>query len=341
MRSKIRNFRRGALAAAVALAAVAWHAALGLNVSRADDALRNDATAHVIAAFARGRGIHGGEVLWGETTLIDGAMVGTWSIVSRQNGQILAVGATIPLSLSENQPQQPGPFPRGAIASLDFPTIAQETTYFNHLEIHTEPNGHIIAPIAVDPNRFRPAHFDFHFYAVPEAQVWMIPGREPPGLPPVPAERLPAGYAQPGRGEPQMGRHAVVLDELTTHGPFSATMVAGFLPDASEMHFIEPMITRDKLLEAADFALPMPMPQTFDFDALYPTRFEAVFQGEAHYFIFSDFIDTNPATPASAGGLALGVAVPEPSTFVLSGLALLTLVVSRRKHTGFAPTGPA
>ena len=42
----------------------------------------------------------------------------------------------------------------------------------------------------------------------------------------------------------------------------------------------------------------MPTPQKFDFDALYPTGFEAVFQGDAHHFTFSDFIDTNPSTPA-------------------------------------------
>jgi hypothetical protein len=33
--------------------------------------------------------------------------------------------------------------------------------------------------------------------------------------------------------------------------------------------------------------------------------------------------------------------VPEPSTFVLTGLALATLVASRRKHTGITATRPA
>jgi hypothetical protein len=33
--------------------------------------------------------------------------------------------------------------------------------------------------------------------------------------------------------------------------------------------------------------------------------------------------------------------VPEPSTIALTVLALLTLVASRRKHTGLAPAGPA
>src|SRR5262245_31330406 len=131
--------------------------------------VRNDATAHIIAAYAQGRGIRGGEVVWGETTVINGALLGTWAIVSRQDSQILAAGATIPLALSENQPQERGPFPAGAIASLEFPAIVQSTTYFNHLELHTQPTGHTTSPLAVNPNLYRPPHFDFHFYTIPEA----------------------------------------------------------------------------------------------------------------------------------------------------------------------------
>jgi len=353
MKSQKRNFGRGAIATVVALGALVWQAALGPNVARAhsDDifdqgslgengdsgygidasdqvteaTFRNDATAHVIAAFAPGRGIRGSEVLWGETTLIDGAIVGTWSIVSRKDGQTLAAGATIPLSLAENQPQERGPGPAGAIASLKFPQVVQETTFFNHFELHTQPNGHPVSPLAVNPNRYRPPHFDFHFYAIPEEQVRTIPFAPPVAL--VPADRLPAGYAQPGPSEPEMGRHAGPLSELSQQGPFSAVMIAGFTPDAAQMHFVEPMVTRAKLLERQDFTLPMPMPEAFDRDTLYPTRFEAVFHGGAHYFIFSDFIDTNPATTAGASGLAL--AIPEPSGLVLLGLALPVLLRRR------------
>lgn len=325
MNSQIRNLRRTAIAAVAALGALGWHATVGTDVSRADDALRNDATAHIIAAFAQGRGVSGGEVVWGETTVIDGATLATWAIVSRKDGEILAAGATLPLSLAENQPEETGPGPAGAIASLEFPGIVQQRTYFNHLEVQSNPHGHATPPGNVNPNRNLVPHFDYHFYAMPEAQVWQIPAQSPP-LPPVPAQRLPAGYSQAGASLLQMGRHSAPTWSLTDPNPLSTIMLAGYLPDASQMHFLEPMISRDFLLSEQDFTFPMPMPQIFDRDTLYPTRFEGVFLGGAHYFIFSNFIDTNPATPA---GVAFGSAVPEPSALALLGVAL-PFVLRRR-----------
>jgi hypothetical protein len=263
-----------------------------------------DAEGHLVAAFARANGgMRGGRVVWGETAAIDGATVATWAIVSNQDGRVMAAGATIPLSLAENQPQQSGSGPAGAIASLDFPAVARASTYFNHLELHTQPNGHPISPNAVNPNRYRPAHFDFHFYGIGEDQVRTIPPGPPVAQ--VPQDRLPAGYAQPGPSEPQMGRHSGPASELTQPGPFSAVMIAGFTPQADQMHFLEPMVTREVLLRQENFTLPMPMPQTFDRDTRYPTSFQSVFQGNAHHFIFSDFIDT-----AGGGGAAAALAGP-------------------------------
>src|SRR5205814_7944961 len=119
-----------------------------------------DSVGNVVSAFARDH--HGARVLWGESTLIDGARVVTWALVSPHTNEILAAGITIPINLIENQPQQPGSGPDGAIASLEFPAIVQETTYFNHFELHTQPNGHPFSPIAANPNRYRAPHFDFH-----------------------------------------------------------------------------------------------------------------------------------------------------------------------------------
>jgi hypothetical protein len=154
-------------------------------------------------------------------------------------------------------------------------------------------------------------HFDYHFYAIPEADVFAIPGASPP-LTPVPPDRLPVGYLQPGPSEPQMGRHSAPQWSLADPGPLSTIVLAGYLPDASEMHFIEPMISREVLLEREDFALNVPMPQTFDRDTLYPTRSEVVFQGGAHHFIYSNFIDTDPSTPAGPADPAR-VSTPLPA----------------------------
>jgi hypothetical protein len=240
-----------------------------------------------VSAFAREA--QGVRVIWGEATVIDSARMVTWALVSPQENQILAVGATMSLTFFDNQPQERGPGPAGAWASLDFPDVVRDTTFFNHLEIQSEPNGHVAPPGSVNPDRNRVPHFDFHFYAIPEEQVWAIPLRTPP-LPAVPADRLPAGYLQPGFSQLQMGRHSSPVWSLTDPNPLSTIMIAGYLPDGSQMHFLEPMISRDFLLGKQDFTLPVPMPQSFGREMLYPTTFEATFQGNAYSFVFSDFV---------------------------------------------------
>src|SRR5262245_33998292 len=241
---------------------------------------------NVVSAFAGDA--QGVRVLWGESTIIDGARVATWALVSPQDNTILAAGVTFSLKLAENMPE-PGPGPAGAIASLAFPALVRETTFFNHLEIQPEPHGHEAAPGSVNPDRNRVPHFDFHFYGIPEEQVWAIPDLRPP-LPAVPADRLPAGYTQPGRSVLQMGRHSNPAWALTDPNPLSTIMIAGYLPDGSQMHFLEPMISQDVLLGRQDFSLPVPRPQTFGREMLYPSTFRAMFQGNAYSFVFSDFV---------------------------------------------------
>ena len=97
-------------------------------------------------------------------------------------------------------------------------------------------------PGSVNPDRNRVPHFDFHFYGIPEELVWAIPDILPP-LPRVPADRLPVGYTQAGRSVLQMGRHSGPVWALTDPNPLTAIMLAGFLPDGTQMHFLEPMIS--------------------------------------------------------------------------------------------------
>jgi hypothetical protein len=58
------------------------------------------------------------------------------------------------------------------------------------------------------------------------------------------------------------------------------------------MHFIEPMISREFLLERNDFELPVPMPAEFGRLMLYPTKCEAEYDPgvDAYHFIFSKFV---------------------------------------------------
>jgi hypothetical protein len=173
---------------------------------------------------------------------------------------------------------------------LNFPQIVQDTTYFYHAEVQSNQHGHRTNPLYVNPHRYEEPHFDFHFYNIPAADVRLIP----PGVFPaqVAADQLPAGYAQPEAGSvPQMGRHAAPLTEFTDTEPWLLTMIAGFLPDASYMHFIEPMITQEFLLRRENFSLPVPLPATLGRSTSYPTECVVHYDkdSDAFHIVFKGF----------------------------------------------------
>ena len=225
----------------------------------------------------------------GDATLVQGNDVVTWARV-RANGDIKQVGVTIPVALFDDQPTDPGDGPAGAIASLVFPEIVRDTTFFNHFELHSNPHGHDTALGSANPLRNSVPHFDFHFYAIDEADVLLIPATRP-GPPFVLPALLPAGYRQPGPSIPEMGRHAAMQSAFADPGFLIADMIAGFLPNATKMHFIEPMISRELLLDRNDFGLPVPRPAVFGRTMRYPKEFTAEYDADsdAYHFIFSGF----------------------------------------------------
>jgi hypothetical protein len=226
--------------------------------------------------------------IFGDTATIAGGTAATWARVNGA-GKVIWVGLTFPLSMVENMPPR-GSGPAGAIAVLNFPAVVQATTYFNHVEIHSNRMGHPAA--GEDLHRYEAPHFDFHFYNIPVADVWPIPA----GIftSQVPAERLPAGYGQPEpRSVPQMGRHCQTLEELaaTEEDHWLYTMTAGFMPDASYMHFIEPMVTRELLLTRQNFSLPVPTPAVLGLATRYPSECEVHYDedSDAYHIVFRGF----------------------------------------------------
>ncbi len=275
--------KRYRFVAGLALAAVITAGLVSPREAKSDERGGN-----VVSAYARGA--QGVRVIWGDHTVVDGSRVATWALVSPRDQTILAVGVTFGLDLAEDMPEE-GDGPAGAIASLEFPALVQEATFFNHLEIQSNLHGHPAPPGSVNPDRNLVPHFDFHFYSIPENLVWLIPGQTPPPRPPaVPADLLPAAYTQPGPSVPEMGRHSAPAWSLQDPNPLSAVMLAGFVPDGSRMHFLEPMISRQMLLRGQGFTLDVPMPRAFGRSMLYPTHFEAAFHGNACSLVFSDFV---------------------------------------------------
>ncbi len=90
-----------------------------------------------------------------------------------------------------------------------------------------------------------------------------------------------------------MGRHASPLSEFTATDLWQHTMVAGFLPNASYMHFVEPMITREFLLQRENFTMPVPMPAVLGRATRYPAKFVAHYDKDldAYHFVFKGFED--------------------------------------------------
>jgi len=229
----------------------------------------------------------------GESVSVGGGTASTWARVNGR-GKVIWVGLTIPLSMVENMPE-PGTGPARAVAVLNFPAVVQQTTYFNHAQIHSNKHGHRANPRYADVHRYEAAHFDFHFYSIPVAQVWTIPFVPPsPLLAQVLAERLPVGYAQPDFSVQQMGRHSAPLSEFTATDPWQATMLCGFLPDASFMHFIEPMVTQDFLLLRESFTLPVPMPAVLGRATRYPAGCVVQYDqdSDAYHIIYKGFEPT-------------------------------------------------
>jgi len=259
-----------------------------LGLFGAPEAEPGDGNGNTASSYAQQ--VRGAQMIRGDRTVIDGVPIATWALVHPQDDTLLAVGVTFSQKLAEDMPE-PGDGPAGAIASLNFPGIVQDTTFLYHLEIQSNIHGHATAPGNVNPNRNAVPHFDFHFYSIPEELVWLIPGQTAPPAPPrVPADLLPAGYTQPGLSLPQMGRHSAPAWSLSDPDFLSTIMLAGFLPDASQMHFLEPMISQDVFLGEEDFTLDVPMPAAFGRAMLYPTRFQTMFNGDSWSLVFSDFV---------------------------------------------------
>jgi hypothetical protein len=239
-------------------------------------------------ATAAARADNSGHLIQGESAVLSGGIARTWARVNG-NGAVIWVGLTVPLSMVETMPP-PGTGPARAAAVLNYPAVVQQTTYFNHAEIHSNPHGHVAHPAYADPHRYEAPHFDFHLYAIPVAQVWAIPGGQFSAN--VSADLLPAGYAQPAAlSVPQMGRHASPLSEFTATDPWLQTVLSGFLPDASYMSFIEPMITREFLLRRENFTLPVPTPERLGRPTRYPSgcvvHYDRV--ADAYHCIFKGF----------------------------------------------------
>jgi hypothetical protein len=85
-----------------------------------------------------------------------------------------------------------------------------------------------------------------------------------------------------------MGMHSMASAELDQVNPCGGSMIVGYY--GGEPHFVEPMISKAKLMESRTFALTVPpAPQGLKANVRWPTRFEAVYDpaARAYRMVFS------------------------------------------------------
>ncbi len=207
----------------------------------------------------------------------------TWGTMQGEN--VTHFGATIPLAFVENAPlDDPMVFPPPTLARISLPAEITEATGIDHLGINWEAHGH-------PPGTFLIPHFDFHFNTIPGDDVEAIDCTDE-SKPDV----IPAAYVLPdmdipelggilvGLCVPGMGMHSLKEEEMNATEPFGATMVIGYY--SQDVLFVEPMVSRDLLLERQAFSLDVP---AVDQMSSWPTSFEATYDEESmsYNFVFT------------------------------------------------------
>ncbi|MEW6749418.1 MAG: DUF5602 domain-containing protein [Candidatus Latescibacterota bacterium] len=216
-----------------------------------------------------------GRMVFGDTVAAFGAQLTTWARMGAR-GQVHEIGFTLPLSAVENAADTtitPGGGFTSVVAQLPAPVSA--TTFVNHLALDWGPEGH------EPPGVYDVPHFDIHFYGVDPQSVAAVDCSDET-LPS--AASLPPGYfLPPDACVPQMGMHA--LDsrspELFPVAPvrFASTVVLGYY--GGFLTFLEPMISRERLLLRQDLNLRIPVPAGLAPSTRYPTRFRATYDPDA------------------------------------------------------------
>lgn len=220
------------------------------------------------------------------------AQVCTWA--HTQGNTVLDVGATVPIASIENAPaNDPMVWPPVAVAVLDIPEPARNTSGFTHFTMYWEAGGH-------PPGPYMTPHFDFHFYTIPSANRTAIDCKDVSkptalsagfALPDVP---LPPDMAKMmgvpsliGLCVPQMGMHALLGTEMESKDPFRGSMVIGY--STGKPIFIEPMLTRTMLMEKKSFDLPIPAIPGI---GAHPAKFHAEYVAatQSYRFTFSGFV---------------------------------------------------
>lgn len=125
------------------------------------------------------------------------------------------------------------------------------------------------------PDIYGIPHFDFHFYTISkdERESIMCMGDDLPVCTKSPiAEFIPPFYIPTPGGVPMMGWHWLDSRSPELNGKrFTSTFIYGFYN--GEMIFLEPMITREFLLNFGSVAQDLSLPSEYAIDGYYPKKY--------------------------------------------------------------------
>ena len=224
------------------------------------------------------------EKIDGECGTVYEAEICTWA--KTKDGELLAFGATIPLTLAENAPlDEEMIFPPITLARIPVPAVVSEQTGVDHLGINWEVGGH-------PPTTFFTPHFDFHFYTQSPEAIEAIDcsdlskPEEPPEGYILPDITIPNMGTLIGLCVPHMGMHGVRQVEFEATELFSASMIIGYY--ANEIIFIEPMVAHATLTAREDFSLDMVALPSLGEGMSFPASFKASYdqEADAYHFVY-------------------------------------------------------
>lgn len=192
-----------------------------------------------------------------------------------ENGdpESLGVGFTRDVleGLPEHEPQ---------MLVVPLPSIVALPPY-NHAMVDWMPHGH-------DPNDvYGLPHFDFHFYMIsPEERLAIGCGVEDLLCLKMPEPTMiPPFYVPTPAGVPAMGWHWVDSRSPELNGEkFTSTYIYGFYD--GQLHFVEPMITREFILATTEFEKEVPLPEMVSRKGWYPQKYSLEYsEAEGMYYV--------------------------------------------------------
>lgn len=204
----------------------------------------------------------------GETKPLGRGQVRSWVSLD-QKGNPTAIGLTFSEEALSTLPNEPPPGAEWMEVSLALPEQASNTA-FKHIGLNWNPQGH--QPVKI----YDTAHFDFHFYMIPEEERSritakgddLLKARKQPA-----AEFVPQGYVYvPDSEHARMGAHWVnPLSKELQGQTFTSTFLYGSYNGS--LIFGEPMITRAFLETKTNLTELIKLPAQYARRAYYPTKY--------------------------------------------------------------------